>query len=102
MSIDSKPLLTVQVTMESTLPVRGTDGAAAYDITSHGSYTLKPGTSTLVELNLALSIPAGFYLQLQSRSSLALKGVVTVGGVIDRYFFNISFFVFFFLFLTFF
>ena len=33
--------------------------------------------------NLRLAIPPGVYLQLQSRSGLALRGVTMVGGVID-------------------
>ena len=44
---------------------------------------LPPGSTRLVDLNLKLAIPPGVYLQLRSRSGLALRGVTTVGGVID-------------------
>ena len=42
-----------------------------------------PGSTTTVDLNLRMAIPNGVYLQLQSLLGLALKGVATVGGVID-------------------
>ena len=44
---------------------------------------LPPGSTRLVDLNLKLAIPPGVYLQLRSCSGLALRGVTTVGGVID-------------------
>ena len=75
--------ITVHLKDNSSLPVRSSSGAAAYDLTAHKHYTLKPGKTTLVDLNLAIYIPPGFYLQLHSRSSLALQGITTLGGVID-------------------
>ena len=44
---------------------------------------LHPGQTEAVPLNLRLAVPRGYTLLLLSRSGLALKGITTVGGVID-------------------
>lgn len=73
----------VGILQGSTLPLRMSPGAAAYDFASAEDAVITPGSTRLVDLNLRLAIPPGVYLQLQSRSGLALRGVTTVGGVID-------------------
>ena len=73
----------VDVQKGSTIPLRTSRGAAAYDFASAETKELPPGSTRLVDLNLKLAIPPGVYLQLSSRSGLALLGVTTVGGVID-------------------
>ena len=73
----------VSLAKGSTVPVRTSQGAAAYDLTAAEEKLLLPGSTTTVDLNLRMAIPNGVYLQLQSRSGLALKGVATVGEVID-------------------
>lgn len=73
----------VSVQQGSTLPLRASQGAAAYDFASAEDKVLPPGSTCLVDLNLKLAIPPGVYLQLHSRSGFALRGVTTVGGVID-------------------
>ena len=44
---------------------------------------LEPGRVTPVPLNLRIAVPAGYYMQLASRSGLASRGLMVVGGVID-------------------
>jgi dUTP pyrophosphatase len=73
----------VEVLKGSTVPRKGSDGAAAYDLYSAQSYTLSPRTITAVDLNLQVAIPSGYYMQLGSRSGLCLKGLVIVGGIVD-------------------
>ena len=73
----------VPVLTGSKIPVRGSTDSAAYDITAASTTTLPPGQVTRVDLKLALAIPSGYFLKLQSRSGLAAKGIITVAGVID-------------------
>ena len=60
-----------------------TVGASAYDVCAAGSCTLQPGQTDAILLNLRLAVPRGYTLLLKSRSGLSLKGITTVGGVID-------------------
>ena len=78
-----QPVVEVEVLKGSTIPRKGSEGAAAYDVYSAQSYTLSPRTITAVDLNLQVAIPSGYYLQLGSRSGLCLKGLVIVGGIVD-------------------
>ena len=73
----------IGIEMNSSVPARTSEGAAAYDFAADEEKNLAPGSVTRIDLNLKLAIPDGVYLQLHSRSGLALQGVVTVGGVID-------------------
>ena len=67
----------------STEPRKATAGSAAYDFQAAQTVTIKAGDVGLVPLNVQLDIPQGVYLQLYSRSGLALKNIWILGGVID-------------------
>ena len=73
----------VPVQAGSKIPVRSSSGSAAYDVSAASTTTLPPGQVTRIDLKLALAVPPGYFLQLQSRSGLASKGIITVAGVID-------------------
>ena len=75
--------LTVPVLVGSSQPSRATRGSAAYDLQAAQSVVLHPGTMTKVDVNVSLSLPSGYYMQLHSRSGLASQGIFTVGGVVD-------------------
>ncbi len=62
---------------------RGTPHSAGYDIRTTKDYELEPGKVTKVLSGLFLELEEGTYGQIHSRSSLASKGIITVGGVID-------------------
>ena len=62
---------------------RQTSQAAGYDFYAARSATILPGAVAAISLGVELALPDGFYLQLKSRSSLALKNIHFVGGVID-------------------
>ena len=64
-------------------PVQQTEGSAGYDLSAATNVELEPGKVTPVPLNLRLAIPAGYYLQLASRSGLASRGLLVTGGVVD-------------------
>ena len=75
--------ITVIIRTGSKRPVQQTDGAAGYDLCAVTNVELPPGQVTPVPLNLRLAIPAGYYMQLASRSGLASRGLLVTGGVVD-------------------
>lgn len=75
--------IVVKIKSGAQKPVRATDGSAAYDVAATHSCTLAPGAVTPVDINLAVEVPRGYYLQLTSRSSWARRGLLVVGGVVD-------------------
>ena len=75
--------LAVDIARGSTIPERGTQGSAAYDITAAETVCIPARSTRTVALNLRLAIPEDHFLLLLSRSGLALKGITIEGGVID-------------------
>ena len=77
--------LGVQLLSENAvLPCRATEGSVGYDLFSPVSWTIEPGGSGLIPLNLCVAIPQGCYGRIAPRSGLAWKKLLDVlGGVID-------------------
>jgi dUTPase len=69
---------------QASLPFRATSGSVGYDLTSYNTITIEPHNTTKIPLGFALDIPSAFRCQVASRSSLAAKGIIVVGGVIDN------------------
>jgi dUTP pyrophosphatase len=66
------------------LPTRGHAGDAGWDLYCAGDgVEIRSGATALVPTGIALEIPAGWYGQIKSRSSLGARGVVVTAGVID-------------------
>lgn len=66
------------------LPVRGSPGAAGYDLTSTESHIILPGHRAVVGTGLAVEVPPGTYGRVAPRSGLAVKSGIQVGaGVVD-------------------
>ena len=66
------------------LPVRGSIGAAGYDLTSTESHDILPGHRAVVGTGLAIEVPPGTYGRIAPRSGLAVKSGIQVGaGVVD-------------------
>lgn len=66
------------------VPLRGSEGAAGYDLYSVDSVTIVPGERKLIKTDIAVSIPYGFYGRVAPRSGLAFKnGIDVLAGVID-------------------
>ena len=67
------------------LPVRGSTGAAGYDLAAAQSAVVPAHGKLLVKTGLSLSMPTGCYGRIAPRSGLALKKFIDVGaGVIDE------------------
>ena len=66
------------------LPVRGTEGAAGYDLAAAQAAVVPAHGKCLVKTGLAMALPPGCYGRIAPRSGLALKKFIDVGaGVID-------------------
>lgn len=72
-----------KVNPEAKLPIYSTDGAAGCDFYALVDTILEPGKTTKVSTGISLEIPEGYYLRIEDRSGLAIKGIHKVGGVID-------------------
>ena len=68
----------------ATMPTRGTDGAAGYDLYATEDVTINCFQFIPVSTGVSMAIPAGHYGRVAPRSGLAVKHGVMVGaGVID-------------------
>ncbi len=61
---------------------KGSKDAAGYDICTLHDVIVVPGQN-VISTGITVEIPVGFYGQLASRSGLASKGFLVMGGVID-------------------
>lgn len=62
---------------------RGTEEAAGYDIRCNKSGVILPLSRAIITTGLQIEIPKGYYGKIESRSGLASKGIISLGGVID-------------------
>ena len=69
---------------KATLPIKGTNLAAGYDLSSAQKLTIPANGRALVQTDIGLSVPKGTYGRIAPRSGLAVKyGITTGAGVID-------------------
>lgn len=62
---------------------RGTKESVGYDLKSNVQITLEPFTPTCIPTGIYMSMPKGYWGKIENRSSMSLKGVQVLGGVID-------------------
>lgn len=55
-----------------------------YDCYNPTVYTLPPQAVITIPLLFAIELPTGYWVQLETRSSMAKRGLVVTGGVIDN------------------
>ena len=73
-----------RVNKNATLPVKGTSGAARYDLAAAEAAVVPAHGKCLVKTGLAMALPPGCYGRIAPRSGLAFKKFIDVGaGVID-------------------
>ena len=66
------------------IPMRGSPGAAGYDLVSIDNYVVLPGRRVVVSTGISVQLPVGTYGRIAPRSGLAVKhGLDTLAGVID-------------------
>lgn len=62
---------------------RGTEFSVGYDIKSNVQIELKAFEPTAIPTGIFMRAPDGYWGKIEGRSSLAMKGVQVLGGVID-------------------
>ena len=67
----------------SRMPVRKTETAAAFDLYAAEQTELQPGECQTISTGIHIEMPEDYYAKIESRSGLALKSVMAVGGLID-------------------
>lgn len=64
-------------------PTRAHDTDAGYDLASRIHAVIEPGQRRLIATGTSVAIPAGHFGSIRDRSSMAVKGIHVLGGVID-------------------
>eukprot|EP01080_Neovahlkampfia_damariscottae_P000897 gene897-9808_t len=78
-------LIVKKLSKFATIPTRGSEGAAGYDLSSAEDTVVPKRGKALVKTDLAMIIPHGHYGRVAPRSGLAYKKSIDVGaGVIDE------------------
>lgn len=74
-----------RVKEDATLPVRGDEGSAGYDVTSNVDDVVPAKGRKCIGTGLSARCPDGTYIRVAPRSGLAVKKFIDVGaGVIDQ------------------
>jgi len=68
------------------LPLRGSKGAAGWDLFSPGNFGLKPNELSIIPLGISLEIPENHFVSLVLRSSMGKKSIIIPNamGIIDE------------------
>jgi dUTP pyrophosphatase len=68
----------------ATIPTKGTEFAAGYDLYAAEDTIVASGTRKLIKTNISMEISPGYYGRIAPRSGLAYKsGIDVLAGVID-------------------
>jgi deoxyuridine 5'-triphosphate nucleotidohydrolase len=68
---------------EATTPSRATTCSAGYDLASAVDAVIEPNTTVVIPTGVTVSFDKHMYGQILGRSSLAIRGITVLGGVID-------------------
>jgi len=85
MAAEPLKLIVQRLSRNAVLPIRGSIGAAGYDLASAVQTVIPARGKALVKTDLAMIIPSGCYGRIAPRSGLAWKKHIDIGaGVIDE------------------
>ena len=83
-SLRNMALRVKKLSPNATVPKRGSDLAAGYDLYSAGEFVIPAHGKELVKTDCAIAVPEGTYGRVAPRSGLAWKHFIDTGaGVID-------------------
>ncbi len=57
--------------------------SVGYDMFAYGAHTLSPNETKLIPVGFSLVLPEGCVARICDRSSMGLKGITTLGGIVD-------------------
>lgn len=66
------------------LPTQATRGSAGYDLYALKNEDIRPYELIRISTGIAIELPTAHYGQICCRSSLAIRKISTLGGVIDN------------------
>lgn len=73
----------MKIDVRAVLPNKAHSSDAASDIYALEDVLLPPGHTATVRTGFCLEMPPGVYGRIETRSSMAAKGVFATGGIID-------------------
>src|SRR6185312_4264470 len=73
----------LRLSPDAVLPNRAHADDAGLDLYSHETVELAPGQGAVVKTGIALALDMGYVGLVADRSSMAKRGIKTLGGVID-------------------
>ena len=68
---------------DAKLPIHATEHSAGCDFYSIEDVEIGSGETVIVKTGIALELPIGYYLRIEDRSGLAIKGIHKMAGIID-------------------
>ncbi len=68
---------------DAKLPTRAHHDDAGIDIYAHGIHIIEPSQTVAIPTGVSMELEKGFVSLVWDKSGIALKGIKTVGGVID-------------------
>ena len=78
------PLKVKKLSENATLPTKGSEMAAGFDLYASQPTTIGPGERGIVATDISVACPPGTYARIAPRSGLAVKKGIDVGaGVVD-------------------
>ena len=72
-----------KISEKAQIPTKHNKKDAAFDLYAVDDFTLSSGSTTIVHTGICLEIETGYFGKIESRSSLAKKGIFCTAGVID-------------------
>ncbi|MFW9778609.1 MAG: dUTP diphosphatase [Candidatus Heimdallarchaeota archaeon] len=73
----------LKIDTRAVLPKKAHISDAASDIYAIEDAMVPPGSTAILRTGFCLEIPTGVYGRIETRSSMAVKGLFTTGGIID-------------------
>lgn len=72
-----------KIDSEAKIPIHASEQAVGFDLYSLKDAILEPGKTAMIPTGIALEIPHGYYVRIEDRSGMAIKGIHKVAGIID-------------------
>ena len=72
-----------KITKGAQLPTKHNVNDAAFDLYASKSIEILSGTTSIAHTGICTEIPTGFFGKIESRSSIAKRGIFCTAGVID-------------------
>ena len=74
---------TVLINDDAIIPTRASKRSAGLDLYSNIDVNIEVGSIKKINTGICISLPENSYGSIRDKSSLAAKGLLTLGGVID-------------------